>query len=126
MKRWALIAILPLTAALAEDAPPFLTGAQQLEPANLIALGGTALWPIFAIAVAGLVLSVERIVNLRRSRHAPKNFHKEVVKTADTRGIDAALALCLEKSTSLTRVLYSALLRQGSARQEMEIAVVDE
>ncbi len=125
MKRWALIAILPLAAVLAEDAPPY-PPPLPFEPGNFIALGGSALWPIFAIAVAGLVLTVERIVNLRRSRHAPKNFHKEVVKTADTRGIDAALALCLEKSTSLSRVLYGALLRQGSARQEMENAVVDE
>jgi biopolymer transport protein ExbB/TolQ len=130
MKRWALIAILPLTTlfrALAEDFPvPPASRLVEPELGSFLALGGPAMWPIFAVAVAGLVLTLERVINLRRSRHAPRNFHKEVVKVADTRGIDAALALCLEKSTSLSRVLYSALLRQGSARKEMEDAAIDE
>ena len=126
IKRWALIAMLPMTAVLAEDFPPVQLIGGFPDAAALLLLGGPALWPVFAVAVSGLVVTIERIVNLRRSRHAPRNFHKEVGKVVDMRGIDAALALCLEKSTSLTRVLYSALLRHGSARKEMEDAVVDE
>ncbi len=89
-------------------------------------LGGWMMWPILASAIIGLVMIVERLYNLRRARHLPKNFHKDVVKVVDMRGVDAALALCLEKSSSLSRVLYAALLRHGSARQEMEAAILDE
>ena len=89
-------------------------------------LGGWAMWPILGAAIIGLVLIVERLYNLRRERHAPKNFHKDIVKIVDMRGVDAALALCLEKTSSISRVLYAALLRHGTARQEMEAAIIDE
>ena len=93
---------------------------------TLFELGGVAMWPIFGVAVMGVVLVCERLFNLRRARHLPKGFHKDVVKVVDMRGVDAALALCLERTTSLSRVLYAALLRHGSVRKELEAAVIDE
>jgi len=88
--------------------------------------GGIVMWPILLTSIVGLTFVIERMIELRRSKHSPKDFHKDVVHVVDTRGVDAGLALCLEKQSSLSRVLYAALLRYGTTRQEMEAAVSDE
>ena len=88
--------------------------------------GGWCMWPILGCAIMGLAFFVERIVELRRRRQAPAGLDKDVVHVVDTRGVDSGLALCLEKQCSLSRVLYAALLRYGTSRQEMENALQDE
>jgi len=99
---------------------------ESLSLQRVFELGGWAMWPVLATSLIGVVFLIERVMMLRRSRHLPPDFHKTVIKVVDTRGVDSALALCLESKTSLSRVLYAALLRHGSGRQEMENAVVDE
>lgn len=88
--------------------------------------GGWCMWPILGCSVVGLAFYFERVVELRRKKHAPTGFDKDIVHLVDTRGVDAGLAKCLEKQCSLSRVLYAALLRYGTSRQEMEAAVQDE
>lgn len=88
--------------------------------------GGWCMWPILGSSVIGMAFYLERVIELRRKRHAPPGFDKDIVHVVDTRGVDAGLALCLEKQSSLSRVLYAALLRYGTSRQEMEAAVQDE
>lgn len=88
--------------------------------------GGWCMWPILGCSVVGLAFYFERVVELRRKKHCPPGFGKDIVHIVDTRGVDAGLALCLEKQSSLSRVLYAALLRFGASRQEMEAAVQDE
>lgn len=88
--------------------------------------GGWCMWPILASSVIGMVFFMERAIELRRKKHAPSGFDKDLVHVVDTRGVDAGLAICLERQSSLSRVLYAALLRYGTSRQEMEAAVQDE
>jgi len=88
--------------------------------------GGSFMWLILFTFIAGAVYTIERLVGLDRGGHIPKGFDKDVVHVVDTRGLDAGLALCQEKPSSLSRVLYAALLRHGTGRQEMEAAVTDE
>lgn len=93
---------------------------------DLFLKGGWVMWPILGTSVVGLAFFFERAIELRRRRHAPAGFDKDIVHIVDTRGVDAGLAMCLEKQSSLSRVLYAALLRFGTTRQEMEAAVQDE
>jgi len=88
--------------------------------------GGWCMWPILGCSIIGLAFYFERAVELRRKKHAPPGFEKDVVHLVDSRGVDAGLARCLDKQSSLSRILYAALLRYGSSRQEMESAVQDE
>ena len=88
--------------------------------------GGWCMWPILGCSIIGLAFYFERAVELRRRKHAPPGFEKDVVHLVDTRGVDAGLALCLDKQSSLSRILYASLLRYGTSRQEMEAAVQDE
>jgi len=125
----------------AEDAPPPVNAGDSGPPGkkakslilgddstvwDIFLRGGWCMWPILGCSVVGLVFFFERTVELRRRKHAPPGFDKDVVHVVDTRGVDAGLALCLEKQSSLSRVLYAALLRYGTSRQEMESAVQDE
>lgn len=127
--------------APAEDAPPpvnFGAGAGDAPPATSVLVsddgtlfdiflkGGWCMWTIAACGVIGLIFFFERAIGLRKKKHAPPGLDKDVVHVVDTRGVDAGLAFCLEKQSSLTRVCYAALLRYGTSRQEMEAAVRDE
>ncbi len=93
---------------------------------DIFLMGGWVMWPILGVSVIGLAFFFERIIELRRPKHVPKDFDKDLVHIVDTRGTDAGLALCLEKQSSLSRVLYAALLRYGASRQEMLLAIEDE
>lgn len=88
--------------------------------------GGWCMWPILGLSVVGLAFFFERLIELRRSKHVPKDFDKDVIHLVDTRGVDAGLAACLDKQSSLSRVLYASLLRYGTTRQEMEMGLQDE
>lgn len=93
---------------------------------DLFQKGGWCMWPILICSVIGLAFFFERMIELRRSKHVPKDFDKDVLHLVDTRGVDAGLAACPDKQSSLSRVLYASLLRHGTTRQEMEMAVQDE
>jgi biopolymer transport protein ExbB len=99
---------------------------ENYSPHLLFEMGGWSMWPLTLTTIVGVLFVLERAVMLRRSKHVTPDFHKTVIKVVDTRGVDSALALCLESKTSLSRVLYAALLRYGSGRQEMEWAVIEE
>jgi len=88
--------------------------------------GGKVMWAILAASIVGLTFFFERAIELRRPKHAPKDFDKDLVHIVDTRGVDAGLAACADSRSSLSRVLYAALLRYGTTRQEMEMAIQDE
>jgi len=145
LKRTVTLCILALALhavpAPAEDAPPPVNfGANAGEappPASVIVSdggtaidiffkGGWSMWPIAVCGVIGLIFFFDRVIGLRRKKHAPPGLDKDVVHVVDTRGVDAGLAFCLEKQSSLTRVCYAALLRYGTSRQEMEGAVQNE
>lgn len=126
--------ILPVACALAavlmaQDAAPAVpehAQPQTLAWGPLLSIflrGGSFMWLILLVLVAGLACAVERLFGLRRKKHVPKDFDKDVVHVVDTRGLDAGMGLCHEKPSSLGRVLCAALLRHGTERQEMEAAV---
>jgi biopolymer transport protein ExbB len=125
--------------AAAEEAvpeAPASAGAQERRRAailgenntlwDLLKKGGVCAGLILLSAVVGLAFFFERLIALRRVKHIPASFDKELVMAVDTRGVDAGLALCLEKTSSLARVLYASLLHYGTSRQEMLAAVQDE
>jgi biopolymer transport protein ExbB len=93
---------------------------------ELFQRGGWSMYAILLCVIAGVAFFFERAFDLRRRRHAPKDFEKDLVHVVDTRGVDLGLALCLDKPSSIARVLYGALLRYGSPRPELEMAVKDE
>ena len=115
--------------AMAEEAAPGAPQPQSLLSSplwDIFTRGGVCMWVILFTAILGAAFTVERRLALRRGRHAPKDFEKDVVHIVDLRGVDAGLALCVDKPSSLARVLHAALLRHGTARQELETAVTDE
>ena len=133
---WGFFALAPLAGA---EGDPAATGASApaSSPRGMILgegetlwdvfiKGGFCMWPILLCSVVGMAFFFERAIDLRKRKHAPAGFDKDVVHVVDMRGVDAGLAVCLEKQSSLSRVLYAALLRYGTSRQEMEAAVQDE
>lgn len=128
-----LLALLQAPGTFAAEAPPASAAARLHTNLgegktlwDIFLDGGWCMWPILGSSVVGMAFYLERVIELRHKRHVPPGFDKDIVHVVDTRGVDAGLALCLEKQSSLSRVLYAALLRYGTSRQEMETAVRDE
>jgi biopolymer transport protein ExbB len=88
--------------------------------------GGVFMYVILATSICGSVFAMERLIELRRKKHAPADFEKDIVHLADIRGVEAALAACLEKPSSLSRVLYAGFRRQATGLREMEAAMQEE
>lgn len=127
-----LLAAVPIlaAAAVADDAAPAAKTVSQTilnKPLwEIFTTGGDVMWLILAVSLLGAAYAAERVIGLRHRRHVPKDFEKDVVHAVDARGVDAGLALCISKPSSLSRVLHAALLRHGTSRHEMEVAVADE
>lgn len=119
-------------AVVAQDAAPAAPDRPHVQTImegslwEIFLRGGNCMWFILLTSVIGVAFTIERLIELRRRKHIPRDFDKDVVHAVDQRGVDAGLALCLERQSSLSRVLYAALLRHGTVRQEMEAAVADE
>src|SRR5579862_117705 len=85
--------------------------------------GGPVMWSIAAVLLIGIVMGLERILDLTRRRHCPRDFEKDVTHVADARGMDAGISLCREKPSSLARCLSAALTRHGAPLAQIESAV---
>ncbi len=84
------------------------------------------MWALAMILLVGTITGVAQFAFLTRKKHLPQEFEKDVVHVADTKGIDAGLALCREKRSSLSRVLLAALIRHGAPLSQLETSVRSE
>ena len=99
------------------------TGDDLISLWNAVGNCGAFVLPVFLAFVIGMGFAIERISKLKRRLHLPLNLEKDVVQAVDMRGTDAGMAVCLEKKSSLGRVIRAFLLRQGGTRMELEAAV---
>lgn len=125
----ALFWMLRSTAAFAEEVTDNSDSSIQMfgsELLNLLHRGGPAMWVLAAIFLIGTFYGIGQLFFLTRRNHTPPDFEKDVVHLADTKGMDAGIALCREHPSSLARVLQAALIRHGAPLAQLEVAVRSE
>ena len=93
---------------------------------ELIEHGGPMLWLVLTALLCGATFGVERLFALTRAKCAPKDFEKDTVHIADTKGMDAAVSHCRQKPSALGRVLSAALIRHGAPLINLETAARNE
>ncbi len=84
------------------------------------------MWALAALLFIGTIGGVAQFAFLARRKHAPRDFEKDLVHLADTKGIDAGISLCKEKPSSLARVLLAAMVRHGLPLAQLEAAIRNE
>jgi biopolymer transport protein ExbB len=88
--------------------------------------GGSVMYPIAAVALASVVLIVERsIFFFVRNRNANRTA-AEVVQACAARRFDDALALLRQKPGVVTRVLDACLKRREAGQRAMEDAIQEQ
>jgi biopolymer transport protein ExbB len=82
--------------------------------------GGWVMWPIFAIALAGLLITLERIVVYLRRDQSSKRLMGKVEKMVAEGRVDEAIQYCRSKAGSVSRVLLAALEGSQGSREDAE------
>lgn len=92
---------------------------------NLFARGGPLIIIILLMAVALLVLFIERTLYLHRSQISSKQFLDGIKNTLEKRRIVEALTLCEETPGPVAAVVKAALLQANADADRMRFAVQD-
>ena len=121
-----LLFVFPLNLALAAEALRTPDSSAAADLLIVFERGGPVVWSVAAVLFIGTVLGLERLLDLTRRKHCPRDFDKDLIHVADARGIDAGISLCREKPSSLARVLSAALQRHGAPLPQLEAAVRQE
>lgn len=96
------------------------------EPGILakIPQGGPLVWPIAALAIAALIIVLERLFFLLRVRTNADKLMKNVAALAREKEWDQCLALCKkQESRPVPTVLTAALILKDEPREDMENAL---
>ncbi len=105
----------PESVAATETAAPETTEAPALDGwAEHIRNGGRTMIFIGLLSVLGLGCALERFVNLRRSRIAPRGFADEVSARWSEGDVDGVAALCAKNRSALARVVETMLEHSDS------------
>jgi biopolymer transport protein ExbB len=81
--------------------------------------GGALMWPILLCSFIGLAFAIERAVSLREKVVIPQGLADNVQAALQERGPGAALRLCNERPSSLSRVLAAGLVVADASREQV-------
>ena len=118
--------------AATADAPATATApdAGASRPAmsffELLTRGGFLMWPLLALSILGVTLTLERAIALRKERILPQKFIREISRQAELPGgFDPRVAyrLCQTLPCSASRILRAMLLKTGRPQGEIEHAI---
>ncbi len=93
---------------------------------QLLTRGGFLMWPLLALSILGVTLTIERAIALRKDRLLPQKFIREISRQAELPGgFDPRVAyrLCQTHPSSAARVLRAMLLKTGRPQGEIEHAI---
>ncbi len=122
----AILLIAIATPAIAQEAgaPGASTSSSLFD---LFIAGGILLWPILIASMVMLVVTIERLVALRRGNVVPKPFIKCFLsQIREGEGQDGALVLCEADTSHIAQVFEAGVRRWGKSAVEVEQAILDE
>ncbi len=106
------------------DVPPF----EEEEKApnwflDMTDKGGPAMYGIYACAIIGLAITIERTMKLRIKKIFPAAFIEQVREHLRERNIPEVITLCEGKKFPLARIVRAGLLQYNNGIQEVERAI---
>lgn len=116
----------PAASPSGPTAPKNLTDPQNFF--NLLVLGGWIMAPIGVVSLIAVTCTIERFINLRRSRVIPEELLKGLAQLGNSsEGFDPrkAYRLCQKHPSAASKVVRAMLLKVGRPHGEIEHAVAE-
>lgn len=85
--------------------------------------GGPIFWILVVMAVSSIVIFLERLLELRRSRIDPEDFVKGVINVLEQGNVDEALSICEDTAVPVAAVVASAVRHRSSSARVLREAV---
>ena len=82
--------------------------------------GGIVMYPLMLVAIIALLLFLERFVMLSYRGRIGRRFSKQMNELVTEKKFEDAANLCLQKETSLSRVLFAVLNKAKDTRENAE------
>ena len=90
---------------------------------DLFLQGGPFMWPILALLVFGLMITLERIYTLTKASLVTKRFIPRINKALKDKGVDAALEVCKETPGPIAEVFHAGLSRADQGIDVVEKSI---
>ncbi len=86
--------------------------------------GGWAMWPILALLVFGIAISIERMWTLSRASVNTRKFLTDIKKALREGGVDAATEKCANTRGPVASIFHAGLLRADRGIEHVEKAIM--
>ncbi|MBL7136346.1 MAG: MotA/TolQ/ExbB proton channel family protein [Candidatus Marinimicrobia bacterium] len=90
---------------------------------DLFLQGGPFMWPILALLVFGLMITLERIYTLTKASLVTRRFIPRINKALEDKGVDAALEVCKETPGPIAEVFHAGLSRADQGIEVVEKSI---
>ena len=96
---------------------------EKLSFIDLLMKGGIIMLPILLLLVIGIFIFIERFITLRTASRTDSNLLNMIRQNIIAGNLEAALAVCRNTNSPISRMLQKGLLRIGKPIKEIEGAI---
>ena len=87
--------------------------------------GGDFMWPILALLVFGLAISLERFFSLTRASVNTRKFMEKIRNALNEGGIDSAKEVCENTRGPVASIFHAGLMRADKGLEHVEKAIMN-
>jgi biopolymer transport protein ExbB len=87
--------------------------------------GGDFMWPILALLIFGLAISIERFFSLTRASVNTRKFMEKISNALNEGGIDAAKEVCENTRGPVASIFHAGLMRADKGLEYVEKAIMN-
>ena len=92
---------------------------------DLFIQGGGFMWPILALLVLGIAISLERLWTLTRASINTRKFLASIKQALKEGGVPAALEVCANTRGPVASIFHAGLMRADQGVEEVEKAIMN-
>ncbi|MBN1480060.1 MotA/TolQ/ExbB proton channel family protein [candidate division KSB1 bacterium] len=87
--------------------------------------GGAFMWPILALLIIGVMISIERLISLTRASVNTRKFLAKVKDALSSGGIQEALEVCSSTRGPVASIFHAGLMRAERGVEHVEKAITN-
>ena len=100
-----------------------VTAFEQFPLLQYFNKGGPMMWPLLAVSIAVIAISLERAFHYHKVSINTPEFLKKIRVALEAKKIKDAITMCENYRGPIASILKSGLLKAGRSREEIETAI---